>query len=73
MESSNFRKNSKSQKKSRKESNKLIWHWELSFKDALVIFVTWGEILCLQFTTWFLYVLNLLEYWPVDLVEVGNI
>jgi len=40
-----LKKNSKSpkekeeKKNQRKENNKLIWHWGLDFKDALVIVV----------------------------------
>ena len=68
-----FEKFKVSKKKFQEEGNdKLIWHWGLDFKDALVIFVMWGEILCLWFTTWFHCVLNLLESWPIDLVEIGN-
>ena len=53
---------------------KLIWHWELDFKEALMIFcVMWAEVLYLQFATWFHFVLNLLEFWPIDLVELENV
>ena len=61
-------KNSKSKKKpiKKQRADKVTWHWGLDFKDALVIFVMWGEVLCLRFATWFCYVLNLLESWPID-------
>ena len=62
----------KKKKNNKKKVDKVIWHWGLDFKDALVIFVMWGEILCLWFATWFPYVLNLLESWPIDLVGIEN-
>ena len=57
----------------KRKVNTLIWHWGLDFKDALVIFVMWGEILYLRFATWFHCVLNLLESWPIDLVGIGSV
>jgi len=70
--------NSSSQKKKRsknkkKRVDKVTWHWWLDFKDALVMFITWGEISCSRFTTWCHYALNLLEFWPIDLVGIRSI
>jgi len=60
MESSNFWKIQSLKKK--RNVDKVTWHWGLDFKDALVIFVMWGEVLRLWFTTWCHYALNLLEF-----------
>ena len=66
MKSSKFQKREKKYKK-------LIWHWGLDFKSSLVSFVMWGETSYLRFAIWFPYVLNLLESWPIGLVEIGNL
>jgi len=70
--------NSRSQKKSKnkkkkKRVDKVTWHWGLDFKNALMIFVMWGEVLRLRFTTWCHYMLNLLEFWPIDLVGIRSV
>jgi len=53
---------------------KLIWYWELDSEEALMIFcVMWVEVLYLQFAKWFHFVLNLLVFWPIDLVEIQNV
>lgn len=56
----NFTKKKEKKRKEKKNDNKLIWHWGLDFKNALMICVMWGEILYLQIATWLQNVLNLL-------------
>ena len=40
-------------RKETKETNKLYWHWEIDFRDALVIFVVW-DYQSLELTFWYM-------------------
>ena len=49
-----------------KETNKLCWHWELDFKDTLVIFIMWGWNLELKF--WYMSNIECLICLSLDLL-----